>query len=249
MADNATLDTSKTLESVTYNGVAFNLKGGSSTASEVGYTNTAMEGVTNVKGALDQLVETQNDQATDIESLGTAVDGLDTKVRKNTTDIASLSETQQSHTTSISTLNGEYEELNKKAHTHSNKEVLDLLKSDDGHSALYFNNIELANEVVINEDEETTITLAHNTDYMLTEVTSLTISFPGGVHLGTPLYRSSLSFQSGSTATSFTYPSNIIWSGFDIVNGQFVPVAGKYYSIVFWRDAFGYNAVVRGVWS
>lgn len=250
MADNATLDTSKTLESVTYNGTAFKLKGGGATAaSEVSYTNTAMEGVTNVKDALDQLAETQTDQSTDIESLGTAVDGLDTKVQKNTTDIASLGETQQSHSTSISALDGEYKALNQKAHTHENKTVLDLLKSDDGHSALYFNDIELANEVVINEDEETTITLAHNTDYMLTTVTSLTISFPGGVHLGTPLYRSSLSFQSGSTATSFSYPTGIIWSGFDIVNGQFVPVAGKYYSIVFWRDAFGYNAVVRGVWS
>lgn len=156
---------------------------------------------------------------------------------------------KKSHSTSISTLNGEYEELNKKAHTHDNKEVLDLLKSTDDHKTLYFNNIELANEVVINEDGATTITLAHNTDYMLTNVTSLTISFPTGVYLGTPLYRSSLSFQSGTTATSFTYPSNILWSGFDIVNGQFVPAAGKYYSIVFWQDAFGYNAVVRGVWS
>jgi len=243
------LDTSKVVESVTYNGTAFTLKGGGTTASEVDYTNTAMEGVTNVKGALDQLVETQADQSTGIGSLGVTVDELDAEVKTNTTNIATLTKTQQSHSTSISTLNGEYEELNKKAHTHDNKEVLDLLKSTDDHKTLYFNNIELANEVVINEDGATTITLAHNTDYMLTNVTSLTISFPTGVYLGTPLYRSSLSFQSGTTATSFTYPSNILWSGFDIVNGQFVPAAGKYYSIVFWQDAFGYNAVVRGVWS
>lgn len=243
------LDTTRTVESVTYNGVAFTLKGSGSTASEIGYTNTAMEGVTNVKGALDQLVEKQGDQATDIESLGTTINGLDTKIQKNTTDIAAISKTQQSHSTSISTLNEKYAELNKKAHTHSNKEVLDLLKSNDGHSALYFNDKLIEERVTIDEEDSTTIVLTNNTDFLRDEVASLTISFPGGVSLGTPFYRSSLSFKSGSTATAITYPTDIIWSGFDIKNGQFVPVAGKYYSIVFWRDAFGYNAVVRGVWS
>ena len=124
-------------------------------------------------------------------------------------------------------------------------------------SAPFFNNLAemnvildktLAEKVVIDEEDNTTITLTNNTDFLRGEETSLTISFPGGVSFGTPFYRSSLSFKSGSTATAITYPTGIIWSGFDIKNGQFVPVAGKYYNIVFWRDSFGYNAVVRGVW-
>ena len=52
MSNNTTLDTTKTVESVTYNGVAFNLKGGGTTASEVGYTNANLEGVTNAQGAV-----------------------------------------------------------------------------------------------------------------------------------------------------------------------------------------------------
>ena len=59
---------------------------------------------------------------------------------------------------------------------------------------------------------------------------------------------STISFKSGTTATRFSYPAGIIWSGFDIVNGQFVPVAGKYYEIVFWKNNYGFNAAVRGVW-
>lgn len=211
MANNTTLDTTKTVESVTYNGVAFNLKGGGTTASEVGYTNANLEGVTNAQGALDALVNSKTQAETDID-----------------------------------TLNTQYTTLNEKAHTHSNKDVLDLFSKST--SFVRYNEKDIEEKVTINEEDNTTIELTNNTDFLRDEVASLTISFPGGLSLGTPFYRSSLSFKSGSTATAITYPTGIIWSGFDIKNGQFVPVAGKYYNIVFWRDYFGYNAVVRGVW-
>ena len=246
MSNNATLDTSKTVESVTYNGVAFNLKGGGTTASEVGYTNANLEGVTNAQGALDALVNSKTQAETDIKALGGAIDSVDTKVKKNTTDISTLASNQEAFTQDVDTLNTQYTALNEKAHTHSNKDVLDLFGKST--SFVRYNEKDIEEKVTINEEDNTTIELTNNTDFLRDEVASLTISFPGGLSLGTPFYRSSLSFKSGSTATAITYPTGIIWSGFDIKNGQFVPVAGKYYNIVFWRDYFGYNAVVRGVW-
>lgn len=247
------LDTSKVVESVTYNGTAFTLKGGGTTASEVDYTNTAMEGVTNVKGALDQLVETQADQSTDIESLGTVVNGLDTKVQKNTTDIAALTETQQSHSTSIDTLNGEYEELNKTAHTHKNKQTLDWIYLEGESLNYYYSALDFSNHhelqiaPKLGSGSSGTFEIRDNTIINFSgDVTSFAVTFPT---TATNRYMSTLSFKSGSTATSFSYPTGIIWSGFDIVNGQFVPVAGKYYEIVFWKNNYGFNATVRGVWA
>ena len=66
-------------------------------AYDIGYENAALQGVDNVKGALDAIVETQQTHDDDILALGEAVDKLD-----------------------------------KKAHTHSNKTVLDLLSAADG---------------------------------------------------------------------------------------------------------------------
>jgi hypothetical protein len=241
------LDTSKTVESVTYNGVAFTLKGGgATTASEVSYTNANLEGVTNAQGALDALVGSKTQAETDIDTLSSTVSSMDAKVKKNTTDISTLASNQEAFTQDINTLNTQYTTLNEKAHTHSNKDVLDLFSKST--SFVRYNEKDIEEKVTINEEDNTTIELTNNTDFLRDEVASLTISFPGGLSLGTPFYRSSLSFKSGSTATAITYPTGIIWSGFDIKNGQFVPVAGKYYNIVFWRDYFGYNAVVRGVW-
>ena len=243
------LDTNKPVESITYNGVAFPLAstGGATTASAVSYTNANLEGVTNAQGALDALVASKTQAETDIETLGSAIDSMDAQVQRHTTDISTLTSNQNALTQNVSTLNTQYTALNEKAHTHSNKDVLDRFGGSD--NTVYYNDKTLAEKVVIDEEDNTTITLTNNTDFLRGEETSLTISFPGGVSFGTPFYRSSLSFKSGSTATAITYPSGIIWSGFDIKNGQFVPVAGKYYNIVFWRDSFGYNAVVRGVWA
>lgn len=244
------LDTSKAVESITYNGTAFPLAstgGGATTASEVSYTNANLEGVTNAQGALDALVDSKTQAETDIETLSGAIDSMDRKVTKNTTDISTLTSNQNALTQNVNTLNTQYTALNEKAHTHSNKNVLDLFSQSA--SFVRYDDKDLEEKVTINEEDNTTIVLTNNTDFLRDEVASLTISFPGGVSLGTPFYRSSLSFKSGSTATAITYPTGIIWSGFDIKNGQFVPVAGKYYNIVFWRDSFGYNAVVRGVWA
>lgn len=247
------LDTTKTVESVTYNGVAFPLKGGSATtASEVSYTNANLEGVTNAQGALDALVDSKTQAETDIETLGSAIDSMDTKVTKNTTDISTLASNQETLTQDINTLDTQYTALNKKAHTHSNKQLLDWLHLDD--ETLYYTygtlDFSYRHEVQIapkiSEGSNGSFELRDNTICVFSgNTTNFTITFPS---TATNRYMSTLSFKSGTTATVFSYPTGIIWSGFDIVNGQFVPVAGKYYEIVFWKNNYGFNAAVRGVW-
>lgn len=66
--------------------------GGASTAEEVSYTNADLPDVSNVKGALDYIAETQ-----------------------------------QAHEDDINTLDDKFTELDKKAHTHDNKAVLDSI--------------------------------------------------------------------------------------------------------------------------
>lgn len=248
------LDTNKPVESITYNGVAFPLAstGGATTASEVSYTNTNLEGVTNAQGALDALVASKTQAETDIETLGSAIDSMDAEVQRHTTDISTLTSNQNALTQNVNTLNTQYTTLNEKAHTHSNKQLLDWLHLDNGTLYYYYSDLDFyaRHEVQIAPklyggstnsfelSDNTIVTFSGNTD-------SITITFPS---TATNRYMSTISFKSGTTATRFSYPTGIIWSGFDIVNGQFVPVAGKYYEIVFWKNNYGFNAAVRGVW-
>lgn len=248
------LDTNKPVESITYNGVAFPLAstGGATTASAVSYTNTNLEGVTNAQGALDALVASKTQAETDIETLGSAIDSMDAKVQRHTTDISTLTSNQNALTQNVNTLNTQYTTLNEKAHTHSNKQLLDWLRLDDETLYYYYTTLDAyaRHEVQIapelSDGSTNSFELSDNTIFTLSGNTAnLTITFPS---TATNRYMSTISFKSGTTATRFSYPTGIIWSGFDIVNGQFVPVAGKYYEIVFWKNNYGFNAAVRGVW-
>ena len=248
------LDTNKPVESITYNGVAFPLAstGGATTASAVSYTNTNLEGVTNAQGALDALVASKTQAETDIETLGSAIDSMDAKVQRHTTDISTLTSNQNALTQNVNTLNTQYTTLNEKAHTHSNKQLLDWLRLDDETLYYYYSHLDPSyrHEVQIapklSDGSTNPFELSDNEIVTLSGNTAnLTITFPS---TATNRYMSTISFKSGTTATRFSYPTGIIWSGFDIVNGQFVPVAGKYYEIVFWKNNYGFNAAVRGVW-
>lgn len=248
------LDTNKPVESITYNGVAFPLAstGGATTASEVSYTNTNLEGVTNAQGALDALVDSKAQAETDIETLGGAIDSMDAQVQRHTTDISTLTSNQNTLTQNVNTLNTQYTTLNEKAHTHSNKKLLDWLHLDSGTLYYYYSDLDFyaRHEVQIapelSDGSTSSFELSDNTIVTFSGNTGhLTITFPSTT---TNRYMSTISFKSGTTTTRFSYPTGIIWSGFDIVNGQFVPVAGKYYEIVFWKNNYGFNAAVRGVW-
>lgn len=248
------LDTNKPVESITYNGVAFPLAstGGATTASEVSYTNTNLEGVTNAQGALDALVASKTQAETDIETLGSAIDSMDAQVQRHTTDISTLTSNQNTLTQNVNTLNTQYTTLNEKAHTHSNKQLLDWLCLDNETLYYYYSHLDPSyrHEVQIapklSDGSTNPFELSDNEIVTLSgDTDSITITFPS---TATNRYMSTISFKSGTTATRFSYPTGIIWSGFDIVNGQFVPVAGKYYEIVFWKNNYGFNAAVRGVW-
>lgn len=249
------LDTSKTVESVTYNGVAFTLKGGgATTASEVSYTNANLEGVTNAQGALDALVGSKTQAETDIEALGSAIDSMDTRVKKNTTDISTLASNQETFTQDVDTLNTQYTALNEKAHTHTNKDCLDSLfvsgSGEDTQLGYRYGHLNTQQHLIqiVPKIEPLTfsIQLDNNKIYqgLAAGNTSCTVTFPENV-LDT--YMSELTIKFNVTP-QFSYPTGIIWSGIDINNGQFVPVMDKYYDIIFWKNSFGFNAAVRGVW-
>ena len=249
------LDTTKTVESVTYNGVAFPLKGGgATTASEVSYTNANLEGVTNAQGALDALVGSKTQAETDIEVLGSAIDSMDTRVKKNTTDISTLTSNQKTLTQDVNTLDTQYTALNEKAHTHANKDCLDnFFVSGSGEDTQLGYRYDYLNEhqhliqtVPKIKPLVSSIQLDNNKTYQGIAVggSSYTITFPENV---SDTYMSELSIKFNATP-QFSYPTGIIWSGIDINNGQFVPVMDKYYDIIFWKNSFGFNAAVRGVW-
>lgn len=87
--------------------------------------------------------------------------------------------------------------------------------------------------------------LANNSSYRYTQnLSSLTLSFP----TMTDDYESEVVFKSGSTATTFSQGSTTIkWSGDDVSNNAFSPLANKTYNILFWYDSVNLNAIVRGV--
>ena len=56
-----------------------------------------------------------------------------------------------------------------------------------------------------------------------------------------------VSFNSGTIATSVSYPNTIKWDGADVSSNVFTPVASKTYNIGIWYDGINVNANVRAV--
>lgn len=60
-------------------------------------------------------------------------------------------------------------------------------------------------------------------------------------------YTSELSFTTGDVLISMSYSIDITWTGEDVSNDNiFIPDTNKHYSIIFWKDKGGFQAVVRG---
>lgn len=89
-----------------------------------------------------------------------------------------------------------------------------------------------------------TLELAADVEKRFGELTSLSLTLPTVVGED---YEAMLSFTSGATATAFTYPDEIKWSGSDVYDGIFAPVVNERYTISFWHDGVYMNAVARGV--
>ena len=86
---------------------------------------------------------------------------------------------------------------------------------------------------------------ANNTEYRCTnDMTTITYTMPASPANN---YITWLVFPSGSTATSFNYPNTILWTGDDVSNNVFTPVADKTYNCAIWWDGINFNGVARGV--
>ena len=81
--------------------------------------------------------------------------------------------------------------------------------------------------------------LADNTEYRFGTLTSLTITYPSD-------FACSLSFSSGSTATTLNVSGIKFW-GTDCSGGSFTPVINKRYTLVFWYDGVNVNCTVGGI--
>lgn len=87
------------------------------------------------------------------------------------------------------------------------------------------------------------ITPDNNTEYRCGEVTSVTITLPEEIPND---YAAYIVFTSGTTAAEAVYPDSIKWSGDDVIDGVFIPVASRRYNIGIWYDGVNVNAAARG---
>lgn len=87
------------------------------------------------------------------------------------------------------------------------------------------------------------ITPDNNTEYRCGEVTSVTITLPEEIPDD---YAAYIVFTSGTTAAEAVYPDSIKWSGDDVIDGVFIPIASRRYNIGIWYDGVNVNAAARG---
>ena len=174
--------------------------GGASTAANVSYTNTQLPNVKNVKGALDAIAEKQQQHEDDINALGDLSTELDKKshthVNKDTLDKLSNSNGKLQYNGSdvgLKGANGITPTIGANGNWYldttdtgkpSRGEKGD--KGDPGSDA----NVTKANVITAlgytpkavsaQVSTGTNITLADNTEYRLTDVTTLRLSYPVG---------------------------------------------------------------------
>lgn len=155
------------------------------------------------------------------ELIGAASVAYENAALKNVSNVGdalnAIAETQQQHTENIAALDEGFTEMSKKAHTHDNKSVLDLISAADGKLRYNGSDVGLKGEkgdkgdpgtpgapgtpgsdasvtkanvvaalgytpqaVSTQVTAGTEITLADNTEYRLTDVTTLTLTYPTG---------------------------------------------------------------------
>lgn len=95
-------------------------------------------------------------------------------------------------------------------------------------------------------DTEIDYVLTNNEERRENVVTSLNITLPDTT-VSDELFISSVVFTSGETPTALVYPQSITMSGEDCIDGVFVPVKNKRYTVIVSHDGVYYSGVVGGV--
>ena len=107
--------------------------------------------------------------------------------------------------------------------------------------------VNLTNTRIVTDMENTVIPafeLAYNTEYrFMLELESIEFTLP---ELPIDDFISSLVFKSGATATTFTYPDLIKWTGDDISSDKFVPASSKIYEVLIYWNGINYCGIVKG---
>lgn len=101
----------------------------------------------------------------------------------------------------------------------------------------------LITNIIAITESTAAITPDNNTEYRCGEVTSVTITLPEEIPDD---YAAYIVFTSGTTAAEAVYPDTIEWSGDDVIDGVFIPVASRRYNIGIWYDGVNVNAAARG---
>ena len=91
---------------------------------------------------------------------------------------------------------------------------------------------------------ETAVELESNAIYRAEELSSVEIHLPPVL---TQDFICEIDFSSGAVATQFITIDDIKWTGDDIVDDAFVPIANKRYNVLIWWDGVFVNGAVRGV--
>jgi hypothetical protein len=177
----------------TYNGIAIGGggggTGGASTAEDVSYTNADLPNVSNVKGALDAIAETQQQHEDDITVLGDAFTELDKKAHThdNKAVLDGITAEKTAEWDGKSDFSGSYNDLTDKPTIPTVPTALKnpyaLTVNVDGVDTNYDGSMEKMVAVKGVTKQITTgsnITLADNTEYRLTNVSTLTLTYPVG---------------------------------------------------------------------
>lgn len=99
-------------------------------------------------------------------------------------------------------------------------------------------------EKILSIVDKTPFDLQANTNYFADELTELEFHLPAVLGYD---FICSLAFSSGAIPTQLIVIDDIKWTGDDIVDDAFVPIANKRYNVIIWFDGEFVNGVVRGV--
>lgn len=198
--------------------------------------NTALTAVINLQGTVDENYQTLNEKIGDLSALYPA---------DQPSVVAGMNYEAQAREEADMALLGQIDSLVAEMNT---ADIALSEEIDTKQDAVKIGSLEIEDDTG-NTVMAETVVLEHNTvyySYLPAEV--LNVEFPDFVNstFDHETYISSFIFESLSPATALTYPSEIIMSGDDCIDGVFTPIENKRYEVIVWYDGMLYKGVVRG---